>query len=142
MALALLGLRLGRVQLRLTVPVVVENVPGAGVDALPLHWIRLHGAMFGLGVHRPRNFWSNRLLLEPCRTPRQKDAAAVYGKEDGRRLWTRSDGSELHVATLEEAREAMGIPWMSWDEIREAIPPAYTAYIGSQLLDSISAVRA
>lgn len=121
------------------VPVVIENVSGAGTDALPLPWIRLHGAMFGLGVHRPRNFWANLLLLEPSRVARRQDAAAVYGKEDGRRLWTRSDGTELHVANLEEASVAMGIDWMSWDEIREAIPPAYCEYVGQQLLQAISA---
>jgi len=31
----------------------------------------------------------------------------------------------------------MGIDWMTWDEIREAIPPAYTEHIGAQLLDHL-----
>ena len=33
----------------------------------------------------------------------------------------------------------MAIDWMRWDEIREAIPPAYTEFIGRQLLAALSA---
>jgi hypothetical protein len=32
--------------------------------------------------------------------------------------------------TLEEGRALMGIDWMSWAALVEAIPPAYTEYIG------------
>lgn len=35
--------------------------------------------------------------------------------------------------TLEEAREAMGIDWMTWSELKEAIPPAYTEWIGRRI---------
>lgn len=118
-------------------PYVIENVPGAlRFMESP---VELTGEMFGLGVHRPRLFESNLMFMVPPRPTRQQDAAAVYGKQDGRRLWTRSDGSELHVANLEEARVAMGIDWMTWDEIREAIPPAYTEFIGAQLLEALPA---
>jgi hypothetical protein len=44
--------------------------------------------------------------------------------------------------TLEEGREAMGIDWMSWSALVEAIPPAYTAFIGAQLLDHIGRAAA
>lgn len=112
-------------------PWVLENVPGAK------RWMlcptELTGEMFGLGVYRPRLFDASFLLLAPARPPRQSEAAAVYGKQDGRRLWTRTDGTELRVATLERGSEAMGIDWMTWDELREAIPPAYTEHIGHQL---------
>jgi len=36
-----------------------------------------------------------------------------------------------------QARKAMGIGWMVRDELREAIPPAYTEYIGKQLREHI-----
>ncbi len=113
-------------------PYVIENVSGAKRHLR--NPVELTGEMFGLGVHRPRLFEVHPMILGLARPRRQKDPTAVYGKHDQRRLWTRTDGSELHAATLEEASVAMGIDWMTWDEIREAIPPAYTQYIGSQLM--------
>jgi hypothetical protein len=39
-----------------------------------------------------------------------------------------------HTAkTMPEAYEAMGINWMIWGELVEAIPPTYTHYIGMQV---------
>jgi DNA (cytosine-5)-methyltransferase 1 len=66
----------------------------------------------------------------------------VYGtKPDGRTTYRyRNNGnykgkSLIRAAkSIEEAREAMGIDWMIWEEIREAIPPAYTELIGIRLL--------
>lgn len=119
-------------------PYVIENVSGA--KRKMVNPVELTGEMFGLGVHRPRLFESNVMLMVPPRPTRQIDAKAVYGKQDGRRLWTRTDGTELHVASLEEAQIAMGIDWMDWDEIREAIPPVYTQFVGEQILDALRAV--
>jgi hypothetical protein len=46
-----------------------------------------------------------------------------------------------HTAkTIEEAREAMGIDWMIWGELVEAIPPVYTHTIGKQLLTNLAGV--
>lgn len=116
---------------RIGVPWVLENVPGARRHLVDP--VRLTGEMFGLGVHRPRLFETNWLLMGCPPPPRQTDAAAVYGKNDQRRLWTRTDGGSLYAATLERGRAAMGVDWMGWDELREAIPPAYTEFIGHQL---------
>lgn len=121
-------------------PWIIENVPGARSEMRST--IRLAGEQFGLGVHRPRLFESNTLLLAPMKVARQGDAAAVYGKQDGRRLRTRTDGSELRVATLERGAEAMGIHWMTWNELKEAIPPAYTEYLGQFLMAAMRKVRA
>jgi hypothetical protein len=35
----------------------------------------------------------------------------------------------------------MGIDWMEWREITQAIPPAYTRFIGEQLLRALGAER-
>ncbi len=113
-------------------PYIIENVSGAKRQ---LHNpFELTGEMFGLGVHRPRLFETFPFMLAPPRPRRQLNPAAVYGKNDGRRLWTRMDGSDFCVADFETAKAAMGIDWMTWDELREAIPPAYTRFIGEQLM--------
>lgn len=120
---------------RTGLPYVIENVPGARAEMRAA--VQLSGGMFGLGVHRPRLFEANFPILVPPPIAPPKDSLGVYGKaHDGRRLFTRSDGSEQRAPrTLKEACEAMEIAWMEWDELREAIPPAYTELIGHQLMD-------
>jgi DNA (cytosine-5)-methyltransferase 1 len=124
---------------KLRIPWVVENVPGA-TRLMPNRFV-LSGAMFGLGVHRPRCFVSNVLVLAPYRMAPPADGIGVYGKLDGRKLYgRRASGGNYHAArTLEQASAAMGIDWMEWDELREAIPPAYTEHVGQQLLAYIEA---
>lgn len=47
-------------------------------------------------------------------------------------------GKPLLRGSVEQAPADMGIDWMqTWDEVREAIPPAYTEFIGGQLLEAI-----
>jgi DNA (cytosine-5)-methyltransferase 1 len=118
-------------------PYVIENVLGARSELNSP--ILLTGEMFGLRVHRPRLFEANWPLMSGQPPPRQHNPVPVYGKLDGRRVWTRSDGTELRAPrTLEPAAEAMGIDWMTWDELREAIPPAMTEYIGHQLVQYLA----
>ena len=126
----------------LDIPYVVENVVGAGKAMSAT--LSLHGGMFGLGVHRPRLFESNVLIPAP-KAPIKKEPIGVYdsrprGKTHHR---TRLNGngkgrSEMRIArTLEEGQEAMGIDWMEWPELKEAIPPAYTRHIGEYLLQHL-----
>ena len=119
---------------------VIENVPGSEEFLQPT--FRLCGEDFGLQVHRPRLFRSNFHVMLPPPQRRQADPVAVYGKADGRRLWTRSDGSELRAWTKESGAEAMGIDWMDEDGLREAIPPAYSEHIGYYARLAIEAARA
>lgn len=115
-------------------PYVIENVPGYRRELR--HPITLHGGMFDLRVHRPRLFESNAPLMAYTAPP-PRDPIGVYGKNpDGRRLFTRTDGTEQRAAaSLEEAQAAMGTPWMSdFRDIAEAVPPAYCEFIGTQLL--------
>lgn len=99
-----------------------------------------------VGVHRPRLFESNVLILIP-KTAQTDAPIGVYGtKPDGRTTYRyRNNGnykgkSLIRTAkSLEEASVAMGIDWMTWDELREAIPPAYTELIGHQLMQHIKA---
>jgi DNA (cytosine-5)-methyltransferase 1 len=118
------------------IPWVIENVVGSKGKMRPT--LILHGGMFGLGVDRPRYFESNVMLFAP-EGPRTVDPIGVYGKaHDGRLLFRRADGSEQHAAaSLKEAQDAMGMDWGDWDGVREAIPPAYTEWIGRQLIASL-----
>jgi DNA (cytosine-5)-methyltransferase 1 len=115
---------------------VIENVPGARRHMREP--FTLTGGMFGLRVNRPRLFESNVTIRVPKRA-RVTDPIGVYGALDGRRLWTRADGTEQRAArTIEEGAAAMGIDWMTqWEDITEAIPPAYTEHIGRQLIAHI-----
>ena len=107
-------------------PYVIENVPGSPL----IEPIQMCGSYFGLKVRRHRRFESNLPLVgSPCKHKEQGKPVGVYG----------SMRDEIpkggHTAkTIEEAREAMGIDWMIWGELVEAIPPIYTQEIGKQLL--------
>ncbi len=117
-------------------PWVLENVTGARSSLL--NPFLLHGGMFGLTVDRPRLFETNIPILS-YPAPKIHNPVGVYGKHhDGRRLFTRKDGtSQYAAASVEEAREAMGMPWADWNGLREAIPPAYSEFIGLQLIDAL-----
>lgn len=119
-------------------PWIVENVVGARRKMRPT--VLLHGGMFGLGVHRPRLFEATFMVLAP-KVPTTIEPIGVYGKLDGRIVWRNAGNykkgqtcsrSVIRVAkTLEEGRAVMGIDWMEWHELREAIPPAYSRYLAS-----------
>lgn len=119
---------------------VIENVEGA-VRVLD-NPVRLCGSAFGLGVRRHRWFESNVWLTPTeCFHARQGIPLGVYGGHadelDHRRV---SDGTSrgIRAHTLEEGSEAMGIDWMTeWRDLVDAIPPAYTHYLGTQLLDAL-----
>lgn len=127
----------------LRAPWVVENVPGA--KRAMRATLRLHGGMFGLGVHRPRLFESNTVILAP-EEPFVLEPVGVYGERpDGRRLWTRQNGnmkgkrSIMRAAkSVEQARAVMGMDWADWHGVKEAIPPAYTEHIGRQLIAALA----
>lgn len=108
-------------------PWSIENVVGAPLDSP----ITLCGSMFGLAVRRHRGFELSWVGAPPAPcTCRQRKNTAVYGKRPGDRL---PDG--VHRARdLQEGQAAMGIDWMPWQPLTQAIPPAYTEYVGQQLL--------
>jgi DNA (cytosine-5)-methyltransferase 1 len=121
----------------LTVPWVIENVPGATRHMRAT--VTLHGGMFGLGVHRPRLFECSFLVLVP-RAAATRSPVGVYGKPDGRTNRYRNNGNYKGKSlirawkSLEEGSAAMGIDWMDVGGLREAVPPAYTEFIGRQLI--------
>lgn len=113
-------------------PFVIENVQGAPLETS----IILCGASFGLSMARHRHFESNILLYAlPC-SHRGKEIFAIYGALRRRVVIKRVDGtpSSVAVSSIEDARRIMQIDWMDDGEIQEAIPPAYTEFIGKQLM--------
>jgi DNA (cytosine-5)-methyltransferase 1 len=116
------------------VPWVIENVPGA-----PLSGVLLCGSMFGIGVRRHRLFESSVGMLAPeCAHARQGFAVPVYGHTGAGANRGRERGYG-RTNTIEDWREAMGIDWMTVAEITEAIPPAFTEWIGAHLLRAVRA---
>jgi DNA (cytosine-5)-methyltransferase 1 len=116
-------------------PWVVENV--AATSKLPGALV-LCGTEFGLHsggrwLRRHRRFGSNRWLMGAggC-TCGDKSIGGVYGTGGGGQM---TRGYKFGPA---EAREAMGIDWMSRAGLSQAIPPAYTHWIGEQLLAHMS----
>jgi DNA (cytosine-5)-methyltransferase 1 len=115
-------------------PYVIENVPGA-----PLHDpIVLCGSSFGLDVRRHRLFESNaQLVAKPCdhswQTPRFPPAT-------NRTNLRRTVEVGVWRIPLAVQQEAMSVDWMTLPELSEAIPPAYTEWIGRQLIDELQVV--
>lgn len=120
-------------------PYIIENVPQA-----PLHDpVILCGSSFGLAVRRHRGFESNRPLHGlPCDHATQGRPVGVYGQHPDRKQHFRPDGTQRGTKAIDvnHARTAMGIDWMDWPDLAEAIPPAYTEHLGRQLLESVEAV--
>lgn len=130
---------IGAVRDRLTAwggPYVIENVPGAPLK----NPMTLCGLSFGLNVKRHRLFESNVFMLAPPCGSHAGDWLLVFGHtvlERGKVVGKAKGGGNIirrrHVGT-DRGREAMGIDWMNRDELSQAIPPAYTQFIGEQLL--------
>ena len=109
-------------------PWVIENVPGSPMRADYL----LCGCMFGLpGLRRERWFetsWRG-FSMNLCHDHREP-VITVAGH--GPPSWVR-EGVAVPVTTADWKR-AMGIDWMTRDGLAQAIPPAYTRFIGGELL--------
>lgn len=121
------------------VPYVIENVPRA-----PLHRpFTLCGTMFGLTLgkyvlRRHRCFESNIFILaSECQCEKGDGITlGVYG--GGTSLKERNPntkGGRPYKGRGDERKIIMGMPWAQTQaEVNEAIPPAYTEFIGRQLL--------
>lgn len=113
-------------------PYVIENVEGA-----PLRRdLVLCGEMFGLRVHRHRIFeLGGWFAMQPRHAPhRLKGALHNCHIEEGHARQVAGN-----YANHEDASDAMGIDWMNRSELPQAIPPAYTEFIGEQLISHIKA---
>lgn len=121
-------------------PWVIENVPGAPIRKD----IVLCGCMFDLPhLQRERWFevsgWEPPILRLPCAHREPALSVTGHGVGAGRGQRDRFRDFTGHLPTSADAKAAMGIDWMNRDELSQAIPPAYTEWIGAQLIQHLEA---
>lgn len=109
------------------IPWVMENVPGAPMRPD----LRLCGCQFSLPIgqyqlRRERWFelsWPCLALTSPCH-------------HYGRSMYVFGHDSR---AKVDARRQAMGIDWMNRNEMSQAIPPAFTEFVGQLLMSRVNA---
>lgn len=115
------------------VPFVIENVPGAPLETTT----QLCGSAFKLRVRRHRLFEASFGIRGTFCYHRPWEKPIDVSGTGARRI-TRRDGDHggscNKPRNLAEARSAIGIDWMTRYEISQAIPPAYSEFIGKQAL--------
>jgi len=109
-------------------PYVIENVPGAPL----INPTVLNGAYFGKNLRRTRWFETSFVIpffllpkegpsrFKMGRKPRASDPVVPVG----------------HFSGVDRAKQVMEIDWMTQGELAQAIPPAYTEFIGRQIIDA------
>lgn len=127
----------------LDAPWVVENVEMADMPGS----VKLCGTEFGLRtlvggtwwwLRRHRKFRSSVWLWGAggCNCHGKKIIGVYGGGAGGPRNSSPGPGA------ARAAREVMQIDWMSRDELDRAVPPAYTEFIGLQLIEHLAAQEA
>ena len=128
-------------------PWIMENVKGAPL----VNPLTLCGTMFGLGIRnaelrRHRLFESSMLMMAPpCShngsvigvygghaRNRGRETLGIYGHAV--RTWQKRRDRGKSDYTKEDAFKAMGIDWMNLNELCQAIPPAYSEFLGRQII--------
>lgn len=117
-------------------PYAIENVPGAPLK----NPIVLCGTMFpGLRVYRHRLFECRPAVWFPpaacCHWGRPMPSAinGAFHTLDNQDFITVA-GNRYRAS---DGRRAMGIDWMTRAELSQAIPPAYTEFIGRHLMRAV-----
>ena len=146
------------------IPYCIENVMGAIHDGMVADW--LCGTMFGLPFYRHRLMETNWFWIRPPHPAHAVKAQSVRnGRTMGSRardivfqksaaktnhfsspipVSQRGNGAQRpgagvgHAAGIQLVREAMQIDWMTREEITQAVPPAYSEFIGKQAIQTIT----
>lgn len=122
-------------------PFVIENVVGS-----PLRGnLMLCGSMFGLGYeglslerHRIFECVGFQIGMSPYSCNHARWSISIFGDHimgGPKNGHTYKHVNERVRYPVSVGRLAMGIDWMTGKELKESIPPAYTEYIGKQLID-------
>lgn len=129
-------------------PWVIENVEGARSEMRDP--ITLCGSMFDLGaqgcrLQRHRLFETSASFLQPPCWHEDGPVIGIYGGHARRRAAAHGGRGTRDVWSgghRQAASEAMGIDWMTLEEMSEAIPPAYTEFIGRHLIAALTLMEA
>ncbi len=123
-----------------SIPWVMENVVGAPL----IRPIRLCGSSFNLGVEvydgwrqlRRHRLFESSFPIEQPRCVHAGATIGIYGdhaRDRRRKPGVRARGIDFpDCDRIAIASTAMGIDWMNWKELSQAIPPAYSRYIANQ----------
>jgi DNA (cytosine-5)-methyltransferase 1 len=118
-------------------PWIIENVEGAGLpgqdDLFGAHGVMLCGTMFGHALYRHRWFRASFPLQAPGHPRHLLPASRAGHWKPGTII-----SVEGHCSPISLARKVMGIDWMTREELAEAIPPAYTEYLGGFLMERLA----
>jgi DNA (cytosine-5)-methyltransferase 1 len=125
-------------------PYIIENVPGAPL----INPLMLCGTMFPeLRVIRHRLFECSPVVWWPPAPCRHWGTASACGRGKSNKTtsgYTPGNLKNYDFITVtgsdyiaEDGRTAMGIDWMTKKELSQAIPPAYTEWLGRQMLELI-----
>lgn len=122
-------------------PYIIENVADAVWD-METPFI-ICGQALGLSLYRHRAFETSGLgLFQPGHLRHtaviEAGSASLGKRHHGLNGW---NGVAGHQSGIERHRSIMGIDWMTGAELSQAVPPAYTRFIGTQLLAHLEAQR-
>lgn len=120
-------------------PYIIENVAGARKHLI--NPIVLCGKQFGLKVYRHRYFETSFFCLMPPHLPhRDSTPSAGNGISPNGFISVAGTGGVKGMTSdeiIDYWSMAMGIDWMSRYGLSQAVPPAYTKWIGEQILEAI-----
>lgn len=118
------------------VPYIIENVTGARWHLRSA--LKLCGSMFGLKCFRHRWFELSEpimVLTPPCKHDFRPLLVTTAGNN------SRAIRKPGEFKSVKNAPLAYGIDWMNADGLKEAIPPAYSEFLGKQMLSIIQRAR-
>ena len=119
---------------------IIENVAGAKEHLIEP--FKLTGYMFNMPIERTRYFECNFPVAE-LKNVTKRGYSKKYAEDNGIDYRDMSvTGKSRRKGSIDVWRKVMDMPWAGrgW-ELTEAIPPAYTKYIGEQLLKYESYLR-
>lgn len=121
-------------------PWIIENVARAPMH----HALLICGTALGLKVRRHRLFDSSHLLWSPGGCQHSADDVNCYGhgawnyrpRSAEHAHWTRTNAGQSPVS-IAMAKAAFQAEWMTRSELAECVPPAYTEWIGRQIMTAL-----